>query len=280
MDNKIKDIQYLREKTGFGIMDCKKALAEAKGNLEEAYAALEAKGLQIQDKKTERISGEGIVYANVYNNIGVILEVSAETDFVARSPEFLNNVIEIGEYITEGKSTDDLIKSMVMKFRENIQLKKYDIIDDGFVFAYNHGNGKYAVILNLDADDVSDEVKKDLAMQIIAMNPKYISSKKIPEDKLDALKNDILRSIEDDPGLKNKPQIVLDKILVGRMEKVVKELCLIDQPFIKDDKISVGEMLNDKSSSLINPIRIDNFYRYEKADNPNKCACANNMFIS
>ncbi len=279
MNNIIKDIQYLREKTGFGIMDCKKALAKANGNLEEAYTALEAKGLQIQDKKTERISGEGIVYANVYNDIGIILEVSAETDFVARSPEFLSNVIEIGKYITEGKSTDELIKNMVMKFRENIQLKKYDIIDDGFVFAYNHGNGKYAVILNLDADNVSDEVKKDLAMQIIAMNPKYISNKKIPEDKLDSLKNDILRSLEDDAGLKNKPQNVLDKILIGRMEKVVKELCLIDQPFIKNDKISIGEMLNDKSSSLINPIRIDDFYRYEKSDNPNKCACANNMFI-
>lgn len=279
MNKKINDIQYLREKTGFGIMDCKKALIEANGNLEKAYATLKAKGLQIQEKKTERISGEGIVYANVYNNIGVILEVSAETDFVARSPEFLSNVIDIGKYIAEGKPTDELIKNMVMKFRENIQLKKYNIIDDGFVFAYNHGNGKYAVILNLDADDVNEEVKKDLAMQIIAMNPKYISSKKIPEDNLDALKNDILRSIAEDTGLKNKPQIVLDKILVGRMEKVVRELCLIDQPYIKDDKISVGEMLNDKSSSLINPIRIDDFYRYEKSDNPNKCACANNMFI-
>lgn len=278
MNNIIKDIQYLREKTGFGIMDCKKALTEAKGNLEKAYTALEAKGLQIQDKKTEKISGEGIVYANVYNNIGVILEVSAETDFVARSPEFLSNVIEIGKCIAEGKTTDELIKNMVMKFRENIQLKKYDIIDDGFVFAYNHGNGKYAVILNLDADNVSDEVKKDLAMQIIAMNPKYISSKKIPEDILETMKSDILGSINQEPGLSNKPQNVLDKILVGRMEKVVKELCLIDQPFIKDDKISVGEMLNEKSSSLINPIRIDNFYRYEKAENPNKCACANNMF--
>lgn len=279
MKNIIKDIQYLREKTGFGIMDCKKALADANGNLDKAYAALEAKGLQIQEKKTERISEEGIVYANVYNNIGVILEVSAETDFVARSPEFLSNVIEIGKYIAEGKSTDELIKNMVMKFRENIQLKSYDILNEGYVYAYNHGNGKYALILNLASDNISEEIKKDLAMQIIAMNPKYISSKKIPEDKLDALKNDIIRSIEDDQGLKGKPQNVLDKILVGRMEKIIKELCLIDQPYIKDDKISVGEMLNEKSDNLLKPIRIEKFYRYEKADNPNKCACANNMFI-
>lgn len=279
MNNIIKDIQYLREKTGFGIMDCKKVLIDANGNLDKAYAALEAKGLQIQEKKTERISGEGIVYADVYNNIGVILEVSAETDFVARSPEFLSNVIEAGKLLAEGNPIDELIKNMVMKFRENIQLKSYDILNEGYVYAYNHGNGKYAVILNLDADNVSEEVKKDLAMQIIAMNPKYISSKKIPEDVLESMKNTIIENIANEPGLSNKPQNVLDKILVGRMEKLVKELCLIDQPYIKDDKISVGEMLNEKSSSLIKPIRIEKFYRYEKAENPNKCACANNMFI-
>lgn len=279
MNNIIKDIQYLREKTGFGIMDCKKVLTDANGNLDKAYAALEAKGLQIQEKKTERISGEGIVYADVYNNIGVILEVSAETDFVARSPEFLSNVIEAGKLLAEDNPIDELIKNMVMKFRENIQLKSYDILNEGYVYAYNHGNGKYAVILNLDSDNVSEEVKKDLAMQIIAMNPKYISSKKIPEDILENMKSDILENIKQEPGLSNKPQNVLDKILVGRMEKLVKELCLIDQPYIKDDKISVGEMLNEKSSSLIKPIRIEKFYRYEKAENPNKCACANNMFI-
>lgn len=279
MNYRINDIQYLREKTGFGIMDCKKALTDTDGNLDEAFAALEAKGLQIQDKKTEKISEEGIVYADIHNSIGVILEVSAETDFVARSPEFLKNVIEIGKLITEAKPTEELIRSMVMKFRENIQLKRFDIIERGFPYAYNHGNGKYAVIFTLEANDVSDEVKKDLAMQIIAMKPKYISSKKIPDDILEAMKNDILKSIHDDSGLANKPQIVLDKILVGRMEKIIKDLCLIDQPFIKDEKISVGEMLTEKSSSLIKPIRIENFYRYEKADSTNKCACANNMFI-
>lgn len=279
MNYRINDIQYLRERTGFGIMDCKKALTEADGNLEVAFAALEAKGLQIQDKKTERISEEGIVYGDIHNSIGVILEVSAETDFVARSPEFFQNVKEIGKLITEGKPTEELIRSMVMKFRENIQLKRFDIIKNGFPYAYNHGNGKYAVIFTLEANHVSEDVKKDLAMQIIAMKPKYISSKKIPDDVLEAMKDDILKSIQDDPGLANKPQIVLDKILVGRMEKIVKDLCLIDQPFIKDEKLSVGEMLTEKSSSLINPIRIDEFYRYEKADSTNKCACANNMFI-
>lgn len=279
MNYRINDIQYLREKTGFGIMDCKKALEEAKGDVSVAFATLEAKGLQIQDKKTERLSEEGIVYADIYNNTGVILEVSAETDFVARSPEFLKNIIEIGKLITEGKPTEELIRSMVMKFRENIQLKRFDLIENGFPYAYNHGNGKYAVILNLDDDQVNDEIKKDLAMQIIAMKPKYISSKKIPDDNLEAMKNDILKSIQDDSGLANKPQNVLDKILVGRMEKIVKDLCLIDQPFIKDEKISVGEMLTENSRSLINPIRIDKFYRYEKADSTNKCPCASNMFI-
>ena len=93
------------------------------------------------------------------------------------------------------------------------------------------------------------------------------------------MKNTIIENIANEPGLSNKPQNVLDKILVGRMEKLVKELCLIDQPYIKDDKISVGEMLNEKSSSLIKPIRIEKFYRYEKAENPNKCACATNMII-
>lgn len=279
MNYRINDIQYLREKTGFGIMDCKKALTDTDGNVEDAYAALEAKGLQIQDKKTERVSEEGIVYADVHNSVGVIFEVSAETDFVARSPEFKQNAIEIGKLITEGKPTDELIRSMVIKFRENIQLKRFDLIENGYPYAYNHGNGKYAVIYNLDTNHVSDLVKKDLAMQIIAMKPKYISSKKIPEDTLEAMKNDILKSIQDDPALANKPQIVLDKILVGRMEKIVKDLCLIDQPFIKDEKLSVGEMLTENSSSLINPIRIDKFFSYEKADNPNRCACANNIFI-
>lgn len=279
MNYRINDIQHLREKSGFGIMDCKKALNEANGNVEDAFSALEAKGLQIQDKKTERKSEEGLVYADVHNSIGVILEVSAETDFVARSPEFQQNVIEISKLITEGKPTEELIRSMVMKFRENIQLKRFDLIENGFPYAYNHGNGKYAVVFTLEANHVIEEVKRDLAMQIIAMKPKYISTKKIPEDTLESMKNEILKSIQYDRRLVNKPQNVLDKILVGRMEKLIKDLCLIDQPFIKDESISVGEMLTGKSDSLINPIRIEKFYRYEKADSINKCACATNMFI-
>lgn len=279
MKNQIKDIQYLREKTGFGIMDCKKAIAEAGGNVDDAFAALEAKGLQIQEKKADRCSEQGIVYADVFNNIGVILEVSAETDFVARSPEFLESVTEIGKEIAEGKPTDELIRGMVMKFRENIQLTKSDIIEGGYQYSYMHGNGKYAVVLNFDNDDVSEDIKKDLAMQIIAMSPIYISRNDIPKDRLDDLNRALFDSVMNDPALTNKPEKVLDKILAGRIEKILKEQCLLEQEYIKDDNITVGEMLVEKSKGLKKPIGLNKFFRYEKAEATNKCACADNMFI-
>ena len=279
MNNQIKDIQYLREKTGFGIMDCKKALADASGNLEAAYAILEAKGLQVQEKKADRCSEQGIVYSDIYDGIGVVVEVSAETDFVARSPDFIESVGNIAREIAEGKSTEESIKAMVMKFRENIQLKKSDVIDDGYPYSYMHGNGKYAVILKFDTEDVVEDIKKDLAMQIIALSPQYVSIKDIPADKLEEMKMNLLDDIKGDPNLASKPQNVLDKILVGRMEKIVKEQCLIEQAFIKDENLTVGQMLTEKSKGLAKPVRLVKFYRYEKAEASNKCPCADNMFI-
>ncbi len=281
MKIQIKDIQYLREKTGFGIMDCKKELEKANGDVDKAYLLLEERGLQIQEKKQERNSEEGIVYSEVINKVGVIVEVSTETDFVARSPEFLQAVKEMATNIAEDKKDklDEMIRSMVMKFRENIQLKKYNIIEGDFPYAYNHGNGKYSVLLKLDTDEYNEELSKELAMQIIGLNPTYVSRKDIPKDILDSLKDEILEDIKSDPTLSQKPQKVFDKILLGRMEKFFKEKCLLEQTYIKDEKLTVQDMLLSKYGSLSKSINIDKFYRYEKAEAQNKCACGNNMFI-
>jgi len=273
MKVQVKDIQYLREKTGFGIMDCKKELEKANGDVEKAYLLLEEKGLMVQEKKQERNSEEGIVHAEVFANIGVILEVSTETDFVARSPEFLQSVREMAKIIADKKVNllDEIIKSMVMKFRENIQLKKYNTIEGHSPYAYTHGNGKYAVILNLDIEEEHEALSKELAMQIIASNPLYISRSDIPKETIDTYNENMLEAIKNDPTLSRKPQKVLDKILAGKIEKFFKENCLIEQVYIKDETMTVQDILKD--------IKIDEFYRYEKAEATNKCACANNMFI-
>ncbi len=273
MKMQIKEIQYLREKTGFGIMDCKKELERANGDVDKAYQLLEEKGLMLQEKKHERNSEEGIVYAEVFNNVGVILEVSTETDFVARSPEFFQGVREIANVIAEGKTSqlDEMLKSMVMKFRENIQLKKYNIIEGDFPYAYVHGNGKYAVILNLDTDKENEALSKELAIQVIALNPLYISRNDIPKEILYNLNMEILESIKNDSALAQKPQKVLDKIFMGRIEKFFKENCLLEQVYIKDDSMIVKDVLKD--------IKLKKYYRYEKVEGIEKCPCANNMFI-
>lgn len=281
MKIQIKDIQYLREKTGFGIMDCKKELEKANGDVEVAYNLLEERGLQIQEKKAERNSEEGIVYAEVFGDTGVILEVSTETDFVARSPEFLEGVKDIAKVIakSEDDKIEEMVRGMVMKFRENVQLKRYDSLKGNAPFAYMHGNGKYAVLLNLAVKMDSDTLSKDLAMQIIASAPRYISRDDISTTEMEAMKNELRDSLNIDEVLSKKPQNVLDKILIGKIEKFYKENCLMDQVYIKDETITVKEMLNRNYENLSKDKLLDKFYRYEKEEAKFKCACGTNMFI-
>ncbi|MDD2370811.1 MAG: translation elongation factor Ts [Firmicutes bacterium] len=281
MKIQIKDIQYLREKTGFGIMDCKKELEKANGVVEVAFNLLEERGLQIQEKKAERNSEEGIVYAEVFEETGVILEVSTETDFVARSPEFLEGVKDIAKIIAKGEDDkiDDMVRAMVMKFRENVKLKRYNSLKGLAPFAYMHGNGKYAVLLNLEVKMDSDLLSKDLAMQIIASAPRYISREDISAPEMEVIKNEFLDSLKSDEVISKKPQKVLDKILIGKIEKFYKENCLMDQAYIKDETLTVKEMLNRDYENLSKVKLIDKFYRYEKEEAKLKCACGTNMFI-
>lgn len=274
MNNQIKDIQYLREKTGFGIMDCKEALKKSDGDREEAYKLLEERGLLIQEKKAERCSEEGIVLALTTRDAGAIVEVSAETDFVSKSPDFIASVEEIARTIAAGNDADELIKGMVMRFRENIRLVKSDTIKGNNLYAYNHGGGKYAVVLNAVGERADESLMKDLALQIIASAPSYVSKDDIPFDVLAEISGGLKALIAEDQSLKGKSDAVLDKIYQGRLDKWQKSTCLLDQPFIKDEAVTVGELLAGRGN-----VKVGGFHRYEKSEASNKCPCANNMFI-
>ena len=193
----IQDIQYLRQETGAGIMDCKNALGQTNGDLQQSIAILQEKGFQMVMKKEDRLVLEGIVYAKVYGNKAVLLEVNTETDFVASNSKFISYVEEIAKIIAKYRSdgipnllecvierknltAGELLKKMVMTFGENIVIRRFNILYGDMPIAYMHQNGKYGVILNLAADNEFDNnrlynIGKELAMQIAAMNPKFIS---------------------------------------------------------------------------------------------------------
>jgi len=262
-------VKELREQTGAGMLDCKKALTETNGNMEEAITWLREKGISKAAKKQSRIAAEGLAYAKVDGNKAVIVEVNSETDFVAKNPEFTSLVENIANAIlsskvnsmeealkleVEGKTIEDMIVDKTATIGEKLSFRRFELVNkkDSEVFGtYSHMGGKIVTLTVLEGTD--NEVAKDVAMQIAAMRPLYLDKESVPEERVEK-ERAILTEQAYNEGLDaNK----LPMIVNGRLNKYFEEVCLVDQGFIKENKMKVSKYVESKKSKIIC------FVRYE-----------------
>lgn len=279
-----KDVAALRERTGVGMMDCKKALVEAEGDFEKAIVILREKGLATQAKKAGRVAAEGLVAALVEGNVGVVVEVNSETDFVANTEQFKNFVDMVAKTIIEANPADvDALKAakaygsertveeelqeVFLQIRENIQIRRFTRLE-GDLVSYVHGNGRIGVLVKLDTDlgEKSYAAGKDVALQIAAMNPSYLDRTKVPTEILDGEKKIIMAQMAEDPKMANKPEAVLSKIAEGKIGKYYTENCLVDQEFVKDGSFTVGKYVEHCAKELGGSIKIADYVRYERGE--------------
>ena len=280
------DVKNLREQTGCGMMDCKKALTESNGDVEKALQFLREKGLAAAEKKASRIAAEGLVVSLVEGNVGVVLEVNAETDFVAKNEtfvEFVNNVAktiiknnpasveELGGMHCENTdmTVTEALNDRILVIGENMKIRRFSRMEGNLV-PYVHGGGKIGVLVNFDTDCADKEefatVGKDVAMQIAFSNPSYLNESEVPAEVVEKEKEIIKAQMENDPKMANKPEKVKEGIVNGRIGKVFQEICLLDQPFVKEEKINVKQYVADAAKAMGGKMEIVSFVRIEKGE--------------
>ncbi len=262
-------VKELRETSGAGMMDCKKALSECNGNMDEAMNYLREKGIAKSAKKESRIAAEGLANIFVDGNKAVILEVNSETDFVSKNEEFINmiNVIgrallksdaktleEANEVETENGKVKDYIVAMVAKIGEKLSLRRFEIVtlNEGEVFGtYLHMGGKIAALTVLKG--ANTDVAKDVAMQAAAMKPLYLNIEEVPAD---VVENE--RKVQKELAMnEGKPADIAEKMVEGRIKKFFKEICLVEQPFIKDGDLSVAKYVANNNGEVIKMVRYE-----------------------
>lgn len=277
-------VKALREMTGAGMLECKKALEEAGGDIEKAKEILRIRGLAKAEKKAGRETKEGIIqmYVSEDRKVGVILELNCETDFVARNEQFNELALNIAKHIAslsenankEGSAEDllnqpyfqdpsktlqEVIKSAIAKIGENIQIRRFARFDtDGYIHAYVHGVGRIGVLIDYQADRLDDQVLRvvqDVAMQIAAMKPEFVDVNSVPSDVLDRER----RILAEQARQEGKPENIIEKVIEGRLKKFYQEKVLLEQPFIKDEKKTVGQYIKESQPHLV----IRRFLRYE-----------------
>ena len=260
-------VSELRQKTGVGLMDCKKALIETNGNVDEAVKKLREKGLAKAAKKSDRSTNEGRIFLseNESNTEAIILELNCETDFVAGNTAFaecgtiltstvlngnINTIEELEAAQIDNASYKDFLASYIMKLGENISVKQFKRTKGSFVSTYSHLHGKIGVQVTFN-NKIDSELAKSIAMQIAATNPNYIKPEDINQEEINNEK-EIIKTQAENEG---KPQNVVEKIVEGRIQKYYKEVCLLEQPFIKDDSSNVKNTL-PKDTTVIEFSRI------------------------
>ncbi len=279
-----KDVQALREKTGCSMMDCKNALKETDGNMDAAVDYLREKGLASQAKKASRVAAEGQVVALVEGDVAAVIEVNSETDFVAGNDEFkafvnlcakaviANNPADVDALLAstfEGKTVSEHKEDIFLKFRENIQIRRFVRIV-GKTVSYVHAGGKIGVLVNFEADvDMNDAfvtMGKNVAMQIAAMNPTYLDQASVPAEDLEKEKNILIAQMKEDPKMANKPDAVLAKIVDGKIGKFYKENCLVEQQYVIDGDLTVGKYVDSVAKELGSNVKVASFVRFEKGE--------------
>ena len=280
-----KDVKELRERTGCGMMDCKKALTETDGDFEKAIEYLREKGLAAATKKAGRIAADGMVFSTVdrENKVGVVVEVNSETDFVAKNEMFREFVADVAAVVAKenpatveelltktmpnGDTVEAALQEKILVIGENLKIRRF-VRYEGPCVAYIHAGGTHGVLVNFE---VSDEVfakpefeayGKDIAMQIAAANPTYLNKADVPAEVLEKEK-EILTQQAINEG---KPAAIAEKMVAGRIAKYYKENCLVEQAFVKDDKQSITAYTNATAKELGGDIKIVAFTRFEKGE--------------
>ena len=268
-------VKELREKTGAGMMDCKKVLTETDGDLEKAAELLRERGIAKAAKKSGRIAAEGLVEAYVSEDgkVGAIVEVNAETDFVAKNEEFKTFVMNVAKQVAKtnpkdvetllseeatfepGKTINEVLIGKIATIGENMNIRRFARFEsNGLVEKYIHGDGKIAVLVNMVKGD--KEVAKDICMQIAAARPEYLNEQSVPEERVEKEK-EILKAQTMNEG---KPEAIAEKIVQGRIGKFFSEICLVDQAFVKNPDIKVSQLLKEKDAEVVE------FARFEKGE--------------
>lgn len=257
-------VKDLRTQTGAGMMDCKKALVEAEGDIAKAVDILREKGLSQAAKKASRVAAEGAVGSAVSEDgkTGTILEVNCETDFVGTNEDFRNLAASIADQILavnpadvealldseiDGKKVRDLVTEAVAKIGENISVRRFVRYEsaEGKVYSYIHGGGKIGVLVEMIGAD--DELGKDIAMQVAAANPSYLDRTQVPRAEIDHEKEVLAVEARNE----GKPENIIEKMVIGRINKYYKEVCLVDQEFIKDGDLTISKLLKSKNASVV-----------------------------
>ena len=275
-----QDVKELRELTGCGMMDCKKALTETDGDKDKAIEFLREKGLATAAKKAGRIASEGIVKAYLTDDkkVGVLVEVNSETDFVAKNDEFQNFVEAVAKIVAQNNPADvealkalsfdgettvgDALTALIAKIGENMNIRRFARIE-GNVCSYTHGEGRIGVLVEAEgslAGAEAYEAARDAAMQIAAINPLYLSKDVVPSEDLEKEKNIILAQIKEDPKNANKPENILEKMVAGKINKFYEQNCLLQQEFVKNGDFKVEAYLATKGVKLVN------YARFEKGE--------------
>ena len=268
-------VKELREKTGAGMMDCKKVLTETDGDMEKAIELLRERGIAKAAKKSGRVAAEGLVEAYISEDgkVGAIVEVNSETDFVAKNEEFKTFVKNVAKQVVEknpkdveellnqeaifeaGKTVNEALVGKIATIGENLTIRRFARFESqGLLESYIHGDGKIAVLINMAKGD--KELAKDLCMQIAAARPEYLNEESVPAERVEKEK-EILKVQTMNEG---KPEAIAEKIVQGRIGKFFEEICLVDQVFVKDSNMKVSELLKQKDAEVVE------FARFEKGE--------------
>ena len=278
------DVKNLREMTGVGMMDCKKALVEADGDIDKAVEWLREKGLAAAQKKAGRIAAEGVAYAAVIDGIGVIVEVNAESDFVAKNEIFNEYVKGVAAVVAKENPADlDALyaapfgnghtvleeqNDKVLVIGENIKVRRFARYESGLSVPYVHMGGRIAVLVNMEAPEAPAvvELGKDIAMQIAALNPTFKDKSDVDAEFIAKEKEIRLAQAKEDPKNAKKPDAIIEKIIEGGLAKYFKEICLMQQPFVKDDKVSVEQHIAAVAKEVGAEIKLVGYTRFEKGE--------------
>ncbi len=285
-------IKELRELTGVGMSACKNALVETDGNIEEAIEYLRKQGLANAAKKAGRIAAEGLSYAYISddNAVGVVVEVNSETDFVAKNDVFKAFVDSVAKQAAksdakdvdallaekwiedETKTVKDALTEKISVIGENLNIRRFEKIvntGDSYLVSYIHAGGKIAVLVELataSKDAALVTAGKNVAMQIASMSPKFVATDDVPADFIAHEKEVLLEQAKNDPKNANKPEAILEKMLTGRLNKEMKEVCLLEQEYVLGDKISVGQYMKEVSKEIGADVTVKSFIRFETGE--------------
>ena len=285
-----KDVMALREKTGAGVMDCKKALTDTDGDMDKAIDVLRERGLASSAKKASRVAAEGVVvaYNDKASKVAALVEVNCETDFVAKNPKFVELANAVAKTVVEANPADvdallkttisggsntveEAVQELFLAIRENMKVRRF-VRQETVAETYIHAGGTVGVMVEFDTDDATAskpefvEMGKDVAMQVAAMSPLYLDAASVPADVLEHERSILVAQMKEDPKMANKPEQVLSKIVDGKIAKYYKENCLVEQAFVKDGDINVATYVANCAKALGAEIKLTGFTRFAKGE--------------